>query len=853
MDILYYTFLFPLEILFRLVLDFTYKYVNNYGYSIIILSIIVNVLLTPIYKICENWRKADSDKKKHMKFMLDKINQNYSGKEKFFYTQAYYKIQNYSPISSLKASTGLLIQIPFFITAFLLISDYEQFSGVKFGIIEDLSKPDQLFYNINLLPFLMTIINLFSVFIYLEKFDNNEKYQLIGISLLFLVLLYAQPAGLLLYWICCNLFFLVKNFITKNGRKKLESISKNFAITLKDNRNKSLFKKTLVFKFINDLLVVLIFLTLISVIVTKFLTPGINLRFNKESIDYYVIFSAVILIILFLFKKNYFYSQLSLIKKFSIKDSSKKFQRISIKDFSKKFQKISIVDLFLLMLPLAIIFQYVIFNSDLLDKNDIIIFILKSFFISVIFILFIPYISSIYFDKKLICSVTTSYIFLLYYMPILASINNWSSRGSLIILFPILFSLISSIYVLYSKNKKLLLTLVSIFFVFTILYSFSINLNDLKKNNKLSLKENLISKDGYHSSENHKYISQAIANSSIKTKYDIIFLVYESYVNEETMNYYGIDNSEQIQFLKKNNFKIYDKNYTIGATTYSSLSKTLNISRDTGNTRTKNYTAGSSFLTDTLSKAGYKTFGIMQSKNTFRGGIVPVWDEYFPDVNNLSLDLLKAVSEGIFRYDFDVGAKIKNLGKEYRKKKKEIFMRKKDKPYFMYSYNAHPGHSQNSGACLPEDKEGYIDELKFANNEMKDDVSTILKINPNAIVIVAGDHGPYLTLNCTRVQNEFDINKINRYHIQDRYGSFLAIHWPDEIKSNSHDIKILQNVFPAVLSKIYNNKDIWNKGKISSKLTSMYAGEGVSVEDGIIKGGKNDGEELFLGITDNVN
>ena len=171
----------------------------------------------------------------------------------------------------------------------------------------------------------------------------------------------------------------------------------------------------------------------------------------------------------------------------------------------------------------------------------------------------------------------------------------------------------------------------------------------------------------------------------------------------------------------------------------------------------------------------------------------------------------------------------------------------------MYSYSAHPGHSQNSGKCIPKDKKKYIRQLKHANNEMQDDINTILKENPTSIIIVAGDHGPYLTLNCFTIPKDYDVSEINRYHIQDRFGSFLAIHWPKDLKYNNYDIKILQDVFPAVLAGLFNNEDIWEKGRVSSKIEVLYTNtdKEVSVENGIINGGKNDGEPLFLGSINN--
>ena len=48
--------------------------------------------------------------------------------------------------------------------------------------------------------------------------------------------------------------------------------------------------------------------------------------------------------------------------------------------------------------------------------------------------------------------------------------------------------------------------------------------------------------------------------------------------------------------------------------------------------------------------------------------------------------------------------KIENLSIEYKNKKKEILTKKENSPYFMYTYNAKPGHSQNSGKCLANEK-----------------------------------------------------------------------------------------------------------------------------------------------------
>lgn len=215
MELLYIIFLLPIETIMKLVLELAYKLTNNYGVTIILLSIIVNIMLIPIYNMAEKWKEKDKEKRDSMKVMLGKIKQNYHGKERYFYTQALYKIHSYSPISSVKASAGFLIQIPFFFAAFSLLSNYEPLQGLSFWVLQDLSKPDGLLFGINLLPFLMTVMNLFAAYVNTNKYDKNEKYQLWGIALLFLVLLYTQASGLLLYWTFNNIFSFVKNLLNK--------------------------------------------------------------------------------------------------------------------------------------------------------------------------------------------------------------------------------------------------------------------------------------------------------------------------------------------------------------------------------------------------------------------------------------------------------------------------------------------------------------------------------------------------------------------------------------------------------------------------------------------------------------
>ena len=144
--------------------------------------------------------KEQNAKKKLMKPWVDKIKTTFKGDEKIMMLQAYYRENNYKSTDVLKESVSLFLQIPFFIAAYSFLSGLSLLHGTSLGPIKDLGVPDALIsiggFTVNLLPILMTVINIVSGFIYSEKGAFKDKIKLILIALVFLVLLYNSPAGL---------------------------------------------------------------------------------------------------------------------------------------------------------------------------------------------------------------------------------------------------------------------------------------------------------------------------------------------------------------------------------------------------------------------------------------------------------------------------------------------------------------------------------------------------------------------------------------------------------------------------------------------------------------------------------
>ncbi len=134
----------------------------------------------------------------------------------------------------------------------------------------------------------------------------------------------------------------------------------------------------------------------------------------------------------------------------------------------------------------------------------------------------------------------------------------------------------------------------------------------------------------------------------------------------------------------------------------------------------------------------------------------------------------------------------------------------------------------------------------IANIEMRDDIEAIIEKDTNVIVIVAGDHGPYLTKkNCTSTAEAFDISEISRQDIQDRFGTFLAMRWPSPEFEEYDNITVLQDLFPAIIAYIFEDTTLL-ESRVDPSLLDKISISNATVIDGIIEGGINNGEYLFL-------
>ena len=183
----------PIELLLDVIYAFALRKTGSIGGSIIILSLAVNLLLLPLYKRADALQKEERDRAARMKPRIDQIREVFTGSERFMILQTYYRQNHYKPYYALKGSVSLLLQIPFFMAAYRFLSGLQVLQEVPFGPIRNLGAPDGILQiggtAINLLPVLMTAINILSGMLYSRDMPLKSKIQMYGLALAFLVLL----------------------------------------------------------------------------------------------------------------------------------------------------------------------------------------------------------------------------------------------------------------------------------------------------------------------------------------------------------------------------------------------------------------------------------------------------------------------------------------------------------------------------------------------------------------------------------------------------------------------------------------------------------------------------------------
>jgi len=206
----------PFINLFYIVLEFFYKYVNNYGVAIILLTLSVRLVLLPLTisqtrNMIQMQRIQPKLKELQERYKDDKERQQ---KE----LMAFYKEHNVNPLAG---CFPLLLQLPIFFALYRVLLDYPNLKGASFLWIGDLSKADILFGWLPITLILMVVTTLVTSLQTMT--DPKQRVLTFAMPLLFGFIGYRLPAGVLLYWTVTNMWSMLQQLVmAKFGLKPLK-------------------------------------------------------------------------------------------------------------------------------------------------------------------------------------------------------------------------------------------------------------------------------------------------------------------------------------------------------------------------------------------------------------------------------------------------------------------------------------------------------------------------------------------------------------------------------------------------------------------------------------------------------
>lgn len=196
------------------------KLLGNLGWSLVIFSLLTKIMFLPLTK-----RSTESMKKmQELNPVIQELREKYKDKPDVL-NKKIMEVYKKNKVNPMGGCLPLLLQMPFFFALYsALINSVDLWQAPFILWIKDLSLPDTVFtisgFNINILPIVMTATTYLQ-----QKMSTGEASQqqkmLLFMPLIFIVIFWNMPSGLVLYWIMQNVLQIAHQMIV-NRKPKTE-------------------------------------------------------------------------------------------------------------------------------------------------------------------------------------------------------------------------------------------------------------------------------------------------------------------------------------------------------------------------------------------------------------------------------------------------------------------------------------------------------------------------------------------------------------------------------------------------------------------------------------------------------
>lgn len=306
----------------------------------------------------------------------------------------------------------------------------------------------------------------------------------------------------------------------------------------------------------------------------------------------------------------------------------------------------------------------------------------------------------------------------------------------------------------------------------------------------------------------YQSLKQPLANQNLP---DIYYLIFDEYARQDTLaEEFGFDNSDLIDFLETKGFFVASNSHANYPITFMSLASSLNFNylnqfitiKDSDNIAPYYQLIKHSQLKKELESLGYQYDDLSAS---------------FTDFNKLQRLVITTALNPLLTIDTFhpfLPQALKPLNKRQLVFNKLDLLKdisNPNQPRFVFAHLKLPHHqpyyTDQRGKAIytseADQKQQYLDQLIFANQQIKEIVNKLLSdLSQPPIIIIQSDTGPRFLQFHSELSNQFTQNQIN-----ERLRILNAYYLPDRENNLLYDSITPVNSFRIILNQ-YFNKDL---------------------------------------------
>ena len=186
-------------------LQFLHGIVGNWGWAIVLLTIVIKTIFFPLQ--AASYRSMA--RMKAVTPRLTQIRERY-GNDRVKMNQAMMELYKTEKINPLGGCLPIVVQIPVFIALYwVLLASVEMRGAPWIGWIKDLSNPDPFY----ILPLIMAGTMFIQVKLNPTPPDPMQAKMMMIMPLVFSVMFFFFPAGLVLYWLVNNIYSIIQQWL----------------------------------------------------------------------------------------------------------------------------------------------------------------------------------------------------------------------------------------------------------------------------------------------------------------------------------------------------------------------------------------------------------------------------------------------------------------------------------------------------------------------------------------------------------------------------------------------------------------------------------------------------------------